>query len=379
MPVAHAAEKAGRFRRLHSAGRRFAGDYALRDRGHSRWPAEGVHTVVPPASFCLESLVRTAIMRDALGLSFRSFSSLAADSGAPESGNAQAMKPISIVLSPTRSRPLNVFLGLLLMLVSLLLLLSIATWHASDPSLNTATGEVGPRAVHNWVGLFGAWLSDLLLQSIGIAAFFLPLWLGGLGWTWMHSRPSGSPWLRWTGTLLALIFLPAVFGLLPWHWRWFHLLPIEGVVGRLISALLVGYINIQGAWIVASILAATGLYFASAVSFAALKESLEERWIHVQAFLDRWRNWREERAERKAELESQRPADPGTEQEEADHRPSRFASFFRRRDRVQNMSQTPLEDIPAFQRAPVPSAEDEDQAGAPMRKSSIWERSVAQP
>ncbi len=290
------------------------------------------------------------------------------------------MKSISIVLSPTRSRPLNVFLGLLLMLVSLLLLLSVATWHAADPSLNTATDTSLPHnVVHNWIGLFGAWLSDLLLQSLGITAFFLPLWLGGLGWTWLHSRPSGSPWLRWAGTLLALLFLPAVFGLLPWHWRWLHLLPIEGVVGRLISALLVGYINIQGAWLVAGILAATGLYFASAVSFYALKEGIGERWIHVVAFYDRWRNWREERAERKAEIESQFPDQ--VDSDEADHRPSRLASFFRRRNHSQDkyLNQTSLEDIPAFQRARVPSAEDEDAADSSIRKPSIWERSATQP
>ena len=52
------------------------------------------------------------------------------------------MKPIRIVLSPTRSRPLNVFLGLVLLLVALLLLLSLATYRASDPSLNTASGEM---------------------------------------------------------------------------------------------------------------------------------------------------------------------------------------------------------------------------------------------
>jgi S-DNA-T family DNA segregation ATPase FtsK/SpoIIIE len=290
------------------------------------------------------------------------------------------MKPISIVLSPTRSRPLNVFLGLLMMLVSLLLLLSVATWHASDPSLNTATDTATPHAVVNWVGLFGAWLSDLLLQALGITSFFLPLWLGGLGWTWMHSRPSGSPWLRWTGTLLALIFMPAVFGLLPWHWRWFHLLPIEGVVGRLISTLLVGYINIQGAWLVAGILAATGLYFASAVSFWALKESIEERWIHVQAFLDRWRNWREARAERKAELDSQHPADPEPEAAAADRRLGLFARFFRRgRSSDEYLNQTSPEDIPAFQRAPMPSAEDEEAAVTPIRRTSIWERSETEP
>jgi S-DNA-T family DNA segregation ATPase FtsK/SpoIIIE len=284
------------------------------------------------------------------------------------------MKPVSIVLSPTRNRPLNVFLGLLLLLVSLLLLLSIATWHASDPSLNTATGEVGPHAVHNWVGVFGAWLGDLLLQSIGISAFLIPLWLGGLGWTWMHSRPSGSPWLRWTGTLLCLIFLPAALGLLPWHWRWLHLLPIEGVVGRIVSAFLVGYINIQGAWLVAGILAGTGLYFASAVSFWALKESIAERWIHVVAFHDRWRNWREERAERKADREAQQPE--FDEEIQADHRPSRLTAFFRR-DRAQNQdaNQELLEDIPAYQRAAKNFVEDEE----PARKASIWERSAAEP
>ena len=284
------------------------------------------------------------------------------------------MKPISIVLSPTRSRPLNVFLGVLLLLVSLLLLLSLATWHASDPSLNTASGETGPHAVHNWIGLFGAWLSDLLLQSTGITAFFIPLWLGGLGWTWMHSRPSGSPWLRWTGTVIALIFLPAVFGLLPGHWRWLHLLPVEGVAGRMVSALLVGYINIQGAWLVAGILAATGLYFASAVSFWALKESLEERWIHVVAWHDRWRNWREERAERKAELKAQKSDERIEEPAEAEHRPSRLASFFRRRAQDKYLNQTSLEDIPAFQRAPMPAAENEGPVGTATRQPSIWER-----
>jgi hypothetical protein len=150
----------------------------------------------------------------------------------------------------------------------------------------------------------------------------------------MHSRPSGSPWLRWTGTVIAVVFLPAVFGLLPWHWRWLHLLPVEGVLGRLTSALLVGYINIQGAWLVAGILAATGLYFASAVSFWALKESIEERWIHVQAWHDRWRNWREERAERKAEFQAERSEEIMDEPVEAEHLPSRLASFFRRRGRT---------------------------------------------
>jgi DNA segregation ATPase FtsK/SpoIIIE, S-DNA-T family len=277
------------------------------------------------------------------------------------------MKPIRIVLSPTRSRPLNVFLGLVLLLVSLLLLLSLATYHAADPSLNTAANLTAPHPVQNWIGLFGAWLSDLLLQSLGFTAFFLPLWLGGIGWTWMHSRAGGSAWLRWTGTVLALLFVPAVFGLLPWHLRWLHIVPIEGVVGRLMAGLLVTYLNIQGAWLVAAVLAAAGLYFASAVSFSVVSEHVQDRWLHAVSLHDRWRNWREERAEQR-EAESEEELEPVSIQQEP--RRSIFG-FFRRKHGDIN----PLDDIPAYQRAGLQPAEE--QIPVAERRPSIWERAEA--
>ena len=287
------------------------------------------------------------------------------------------MKPIRIVLIPTRSRPWNVFLGLVLLLVSLLLLLALATYQPSDPSLNTASGAAAPHAVRNWIGLFGAGLSDLLLQTLGFTAFFLPLWLAGIGWTWMHSRPGGSPVLRWIGTLLAILFIPAVFGLLPWHWRWLHVLPAEGVVGRLMAGLLVAYLNIQGAWLVAGVLAATGLYFASAVSFWAVAETIQARWIHLVSWHDRWRNWREERAEHKADREAERAEEPEPAPDPSELRPSRFAAFFRRRNRAHDLD--PLDDIPAYQRAALQSSEEEIPVAAPARGTSIWERAAAEP
>ncbi len=278
------------------------------------------------------------------------------------------MKPIRIVLSPTRSRPLNVFLGLVLLLVSLLLLLSLATYHAADPSLNTAADLAAPHAVQNWVGLFGAWLSDLLLQSLGLAAFLLPLWLGGIGWTWMHSRPGGSPWLRWAGTVLALVFVPAVLGLLPWHWRWLHVLPIEGVVGRLMAGLLVTYLNLQGAWLVAAVLAAAGLYFASAVSFSVVAEHVQDRWLHTVSLHDRWRNWREERAEQK-EAEREEEPEPVSIQHESGRS---IFGFFRRKHESEV---DPIDDIPAYKRAALQPADEQIPVAA--RRPSIWERAEA--
>jgi S-DNA-T family DNA segregation ATPase FtsK/SpoIIIE len=308
------------------------------------------------------------------------------------------MKPIRIVLSPTRNRPLNIFLGMVLVLAALLLLLALATYHPSDPSWNTASSQVKPQ---NWIGLFGSWLGDLLLQTLGITAFLLPLWLGGLGWTWMRSRPSGMAWLRWIGTVLALAFVPAVFGLLPWRWLWLHALPVEGVLGKLMAGLLVTYLNIQGAWLVAGVLAAAGLYFASAVSFSAIAETIQARWQQAVSLHDRWRNWREERADLKEERLAQRealrereaPREPESKPVSGPHlvspqlipdtvpgadaeaslvaRPGFFARLFRRRG-------TPLtdpQDIPAFQRA-IPLTGVEDASAAATRKPSIWERTA---
>ena len=314
------------------------------------------------------------------------------------------MKPIRIVLAPTRSRPVNVFLGMMLLLVSLLLFLALATWHAADPSLNTATDAAGPHAVHNWIGLIGAYLSDLLLQALGLAAFLIPLLLAGVGWTWMRSRPGGTPWLRWMGTLLTFTFLPAVLGLLPWHWRWLHLIPIEGVVGRLMAGLLVAYLNLEGAWVVAAALACAGLYFACAVSFSTIREIAAERWLQFTAWRERRRS--EDREEMEAEreavhVERDEPVPfprlaletgPEAEVEPPAQKTNRFLAFFRRRRAPQ---QDPLDEVPAYQRTEafeksgakhgaaeqtVEAAELSEAAAnpVPLRRTSIWERGVTE-
>jgi DNA segregation ATPase FtsK/SpoIIIE, S-DNA-T family len=293
------------------------------------------------------------------------------------------MKPIRIVLSPTHSRPLNIFLGTVVALAALLLLLALATYSPSDPSWNTASSVVKP---HNWAGLVGAWIGDQLLQDLGVAAFLLPVWLGGLGWTWMRSRPGGSAWLRWIGAVLALAFVPAIFGLLPWRWLWLGALPVEGVAGKLMAGLLVTYLNMQGAWLVAGVLAAAGLYFASAVGFQTAWEVLTNRWLQAGRWRDRWRNWREERAERKEERLARRGLEelpeagqplipgilPGMEsvEEEFEERPGFFARLFHRR----RAPQVDPRDIPAFQRNIPPV--DQEEAAAPALRPSIWERSI---
>jgi DNA segregation ATPase FtsK/SpoIIIE, S-DNA-T family len=292
------------------------------------------------------------------------------------------MKPIRIAQTPTRNRPLNMLLGAVLMLAAALLLLSLATYHPADASFDTSSSVNGPHAVRNWIGPSGAYLSDLLLQTFGAVAFGLPLWLGGLGWVWIRSRYNGAAWLRWTGVILTLAFLPAIAGLLPWHWHWMHAMPVEGFTGRLMADLLINYFNTTGAWIVAGVLAAGGLYLGSNFSFRAAWEWSQERSIQLSAWHDRWRNWQADRADRRAEREAIREAERGPVDLEDDldeevREPGFFARVFGFMRRRRASEDDLLDDVPAFQRMKNHSAEADE---APPRHGyapSIWERREA--
>lgn len=206
------------------------------------------------------------------------------------------MKPLKLVMTPTRNRRLNELVGLILLVAAGLLLLSLLSYRATDPSLNTVGGFASGRPAHNWTGLVGATLSDLLLQVEGLGAFCFPLFLGGLGYTWMRSRPAGSPLAKWSGVVLCLIFVPALFGLLPGHMLWMHTLPVEGMVGRLTVDTLVAYLNFPGACVVVGTMVAIAAYLSTTFSFNTGRDWLVVRFAFLANWRDRWANWKTARA-----------------------------------------------------------------------------------
>ncbi len=201
------------------------------------------------------------------------------------------MKPLALALTPTRNRRVNEVTGMVLLVAASLLFLALASYHPTDPSLNTVGGSAAGRQAHNWTGLIGATISDLLLQLEGVAAFFVPLMVGALGWTWLRSRPAGSPTAKISGVLLYLVFAPAVFGLIPGHLRWMHALPIEGLTGRLVGDNLVHYLNVPGAAIVIVSMVVISLYLSTTFSFSTAQQWMAIRFAFAYAWRDRFRNW----------------------------------------------------------------------------------------
>jgi S-DNA-T family DNA segregation ATPase FtsK/SpoIIIE len=216
------------------------------------------------------------------------------------------MKPLKLALTPTRNRRLNEVTGMVLMVAASLLFLALASYRPTDPSFNTV-GAMG-RPAHNWIGLIGASLSDILLQLEGVAAFMVPLMLGALGWTWLRSRPAGSLGAKVSGVLLYLVFAPAVFGLIPGHVRWMHALPVEGLTGRLVVDSLVQYLNFPGAAIVIVSMVVIALYLSTTFSFNTAQQWLAVHFAFALAWRDRVRNWRSAWAQKRAVAHAEKNA-----------------------------------------------------------------------
>ena len=213
----------------------------------------------------------------------------------------QPMKTQRLVYSPTRNRRLNEMLGLVVLVAAGLLLLSLLTYTATDPSLNSIGGSAGSRPEHNWTGLLGAYLADVLLQWLGVAVLFLPLLLLRLGIAWMRSRSFGPVFAKGFGLLLWMVFAPAALALLPGAMLWRHALPIAGVVGRILAETLIHLLNFPGAGILCGLMVALSLYLTTSFTFTTSGEWFATHFGFLSVLRGRFSAWKRSRKDASAD------------------------------------------------------------------------------
>jgi len=213
------------------------------------------------------------------------------------------MKYFSQAFTPTNNRRLNELIGFLLGTSALLLFLALASYSPLDPSLNSASSLTGSHAARNWIGVVGAVVSDLVLQAFGVGAFLLPVFAAVLGMRWFRSRKITSPLAKFLGATWLLIFLPALCALLPGHLRWMGVIPLEGLVGRIVGDFLIHYFNPAGANIVCFTVLGVALYLSTAFSFSTVHVWASTRFAFVVALRDRWKDWQQRRTQEKLQKE----------------------------------------------------------------------------
>ena len=170
-------------------------------------------------------------------------------------------------------------IGVTLAVAGLLGFAALATYVPGDPSMNTS----GDGPASNMLGLAGAKLSDLGLQTFGLGAVVLPLALLVWGWRlWSQFRITGL-WIRLAATMAALAAVPAALALIAPGPRW----PVEGGVGGWVGAFLgeqmvalVAPIGV-GAWlalIVATLVALATIVLALGITRSELRVAIDTAW-----------------------------------------------------------------------------------------------------
>jgi DNA segregation ATPase FtsK/SpoIIIE, S-DNA-T family len=216
----------------------------------------------------------------------------------------------SRAFTPTANRRLNELIGFLMLVFAVLLVLALVSYSPLDPSLNTASTPPASRPAHNWIGVAGAMVSDLGLQLFGVAVFLVPVFLMLYSLRWFRSRPITAPYAKMVGAAGLVTFFSGFIGLLPWSIRWKGVVPSEGLLGRIVADALIHYFNLVGAYLVCLAVIAVALYLSTAFSIGAMRIWSQTRFAFAYAALDRFADWRIERARKKAakELEKKRAA-----------------------------------------------------------------------
>ncbi len=118
--------------------------------------------------------------------------------------------------------------------LALAVLLMLASYHPADPSWNTAAD--GPT--RNLLGGFGAYPADLLIQTLGLGVFMLPVVFGVWAWQMLWGGGGPRPWLR--ALALPLALLATSLGLAPMASPvdWTSPVGLGGAVGDLLATAL---------------------------------------------------------------------------------------------------------------------------------------------
>jgi len=222
------------------------------------------------------------------------------------------MDYLATIFVPTGNRRLNELIGFLMCVSALFLSLALVSYSPLDPSWNSASVLTGSHAARNWIGTVGAYTADAVLQFFGIGAFLLIVFPAMLGARWFRSIKVQSPLAKSLGGIWLVMFVPAMLALLPGHLHWVHVIPIEGLLGRVLGDFLIHYLNLVGAYIVCATILTVALYLSTAFSFAGIQVWAPTRFAFVTALLDRYKDWQQERARKRQqkELEQRRISKP---------------------------------------------------------------------
>jgi S-DNA-T family DNA segregation ATPase FtsK/SpoIIIE len=218
------------------------------------------------------------------------------------------------LLSPTQHKRWNEVTGFLLLSSGLVILLSLVSYHAQDPSWNTAAGS---RPL-NLIGYPGSYLADILFQAFGAAALLFPLLIFLLAWRWIRSEQIEAGAVKMAGSILLTLGACAALSFLPWR-MFGGGVTVGGALGLVLARYLVETLNLAGALLATVTTVVVSIYLVSSFTLAKLSEWFASPIAWCERRRAAWQAWRarmQARAVEKARERDRRRREQKKEQKE---------------------------------------------------------------
>lgn len=190
--------------------------------------------------------------------------------------------------------------GIIVFAFALLIALSLFSYNPADRSLNTPSGRL---ETHNWGGVVGAYLADLLLQVFGLSGYLFSLFLFLVSFDLFRSshrafsptKVSGAALFLWSAATLLSLTRPADLSR-----------EAGGILGDLSKEFLIAFFSPVGGVVIVLCASLLSLMFLTQGSVVAVleqgKRELEKARKMLVAKLDGIQNsWRLRREWRRAE------------------------------------------------------------------------------
>ncbi|MBN07573.1 MAG: cell division protein FtsK [Rhodospirillaceae bacterium] len=129
--------------------------------------------------------------------------------------------------------------GLLLFSGSILITLALLSYQPSDWSWNTASDGT----VHNLLGAFGAVLSDVILQAVGLASVLMLVALLAWGWRMFKKERVTHLWIRLLMAISGILFTTIFLSLFQQSESWPLSAGLGGAIGMVLEDLLVDFLK----------------------------------------------------------------------------------------------------------------------------------------
>jgi len=243
-----------------------------------------------------------------------------------------------------------------LAIAALVLFMALATYSPDDPGFSF-TGTSG--AVHNRIGIIGAWVADVLFFLFGRPAFLFPLVLGAAGWG-LQRRMRTETNVSRANTLVRVLgfalVLVASCALATLHWQPGVLRESAGgVIGKAVGVGLASGVDFLGATLLMIAAWMAGLSLAFGVSWLTIMDRVgAAAWAGIGFLRARWSSSRDA-AEGRERRQARKESVESAQKKSATRAPPRIEApppVVEKSARVERERQVPLFDPPKASELP---------------------------